>query len=168
MVGGWVVLSGNITTSWLHIASWNLPDSQLCWESKMEPSVAIFGWADKRVKHTEGGEDEPHGDAEGGSHVPPTLCWGQRVHGNAKQGHQHLCQDQVHQEQVEVCPKLEKMQLLKSTIEAMVSFNLKIFLTPNFLPVRIWIFFIDLFIFEIRYILTGQNLELTQPRIDTP
>ena len=27
-VGGWVVLSGNITTSWLHLASWNLPDSQ--------------------------------------------------------------------------------------------------------------------------------------------
>ena len=40
-VGGWVVLSGNNTTSWLHLASWNLPDSQLSWESKMEPSVAI-------------------------------------------------------------------------------------------------------------------------------
>ena len=33
-VGGLVVLSGNITTSWLQLASWNLPDS------KMEPSVA--------------------------------------------------------------------------------------------------------------------------------
>ena len=41
--GGWVVIpSGNNTTSWLHLASWNLPDSQLSWESKMEPSVAIF------------------------------------------------------------------------------------------------------------------------------
>ena len=40
-VGGWVVLSGKNTTSWLHLASWNLPDSQLSWESKMEPSVAI-------------------------------------------------------------------------------------------------------------------------------
>ena len=36
-----VVLSGNITTSWLHLASWNLLNSQLCQESKMEPSVAI-------------------------------------------------------------------------------------------------------------------------------
>ena len=27
--GAWVVLSGNITTLWLHLASWNLPDSQL-------------------------------------------------------------------------------------------------------------------------------------------
>ena len=27
----------NNTTSWLHLASWNLPDSQLSWESKMEP-----------------------------------------------------------------------------------------------------------------------------------
>ena len=33
---GWVFLSRNITTSWLHLASWNLP------ESKMEPSVAIY------------------------------------------------------------------------------------------------------------------------------
>ena len=41
VVGGWTVLSGNNTTSWLHLAGWNLPDSQLSWESKMEPSVAI-------------------------------------------------------------------------------------------------------------------------------
>ena len=27
---------------WLHLASWNLPDSQLSWASKMEPSVAIW------------------------------------------------------------------------------------------------------------------------------
>ena len=40
-VGWWMIPSGNITTSWLHLASWNLPDSQLSWESKMEPSVAI-------------------------------------------------------------------------------------------------------------------------------
>ena len=33
--------SDNNATSWLHLASWNLPDSQLSWESKMEPSVAI-------------------------------------------------------------------------------------------------------------------------------
>ena len=38
--GGWVVLSGNNTTSWLHLASWNLPDSQLFLQSKTEPSVA--------------------------------------------------------------------------------------------------------------------------------
>ena len=29
VVSGWTVLSGNNTTSWLHLASWNLPDSQL-------------------------------------------------------------------------------------------------------------------------------------------
>ena len=28
-MGGWMILSGNIATSWLHLASWNLPDSQL-------------------------------------------------------------------------------------------------------------------------------------------
>ena len=40
-MGGWGIPSGNIATSWLHLASWNLLDSQLCLESKMEPSVAI-------------------------------------------------------------------------------------------------------------------------------
>ena len=41
--GGWVgsVLTKNNTTSWLHLASWNLLDSQLSWVSKMGPSVAI-------------------------------------------------------------------------------------------------------------------------------
>ena len=39
-VGG--CLTGNIATPWLHLASWSLPDSQLSWESKMEPSVATF------------------------------------------------------------------------------------------------------------------------------
>ena len=34
-VGGWS--SDYSTTSWLHLASWNLPDSQPSWESKMEP-----------------------------------------------------------------------------------------------------------------------------------
>ena len=37
-VGGW--FHQNNATSWLHLASWNLPDSQLSWVSKMEPSVA--------------------------------------------------------------------------------------------------------------------------------
>ena len=45
MVGGWVggrlIPSGNITTSWLHLASWKLPDFQLSGKSKMEPSVTI-------------------------------------------------------------------------------------------------------------------------------
>ena len=41
-MGGWMILSGNIATLWLHLASWNLLDSQLCYESKMEPKVAIF------------------------------------------------------------------------------------------------------------------------------
>ena len=30
------------TTAWLHLTSWNLPDSKLSRESKMEPSVAIY------------------------------------------------------------------------------------------------------------------------------
>ena len=29
-MGGWGIPSGNIATSWLHLASWNLLDSQLC------------------------------------------------------------------------------------------------------------------------------------------
>ena len=40
---GWVVvLIGNITTPWVHLASWNLPDSQLSSVSKIELSVAVF------------------------------------------------------------------------------------------------------------------------------
>ena len=40
-VGGWGWSKPeNNATLWLHLASWNLPDSQLSWESKMEPSVA--------------------------------------------------------------------------------------------------------------------------------
>ena len=38
--GGWSKLDHDATL-WLHLASWNLPDSQFGWESKMEPSVAI-------------------------------------------------------------------------------------------------------------------------------
>ena len=34
------ILTGNNTTLWLHLASWNLPDFQPSWKSKMEPSVA--------------------------------------------------------------------------------------------------------------------------------
>ena len=40
-VGGWF-LSGNKATLWLHLASWNLPDYQSSWKSKMEPSVALM------------------------------------------------------------------------------------------------------------------------------
>ena len=36
-VGGW--FHQNNATSWLHLASWYLLDFQLCWESKIEPSV---------------------------------------------------------------------------------------------------------------------------------
>ena len=39
-VGGWVVYQDNNATPWLHLASWNLPDSQPSWVSKMEPNVA--------------------------------------------------------------------------------------------------------------------------------
>ena len=38
-MGGGSKLENNATL-WLDIVSWNLPDSQLSWESKMEPSVA--------------------------------------------------------------------------------------------------------------------------------
>ena len=41
LVGSGLVLTENNTTSWLHLASRNLPDSQLSCESKMEPSMAI-------------------------------------------------------------------------------------------------------------------------------
>ena len=42
MGGGWLVgnYSENNATSWIHLASWNLPDFELSWESKMESSVA--------------------------------------------------------------------------------------------------------------------------------
>ena len=39
LCGGW--FHENNATLWLHLASWDLPDSQLTWEYKMEPSVAI-------------------------------------------------------------------------------------------------------------------------------
>ena len=42
-MGGWLLVHDK-ATSWLHLASWNLPDSQLRCESKMDPSVA-------KVKH---------------------------------------------------------------------------------------------------------------------
>ena len=41
-VVGRPVPDNNITTLWLHLASWNLLDFQLNWKSKMEPSVAII------------------------------------------------------------------------------------------------------------------------------
>ena len=40
-VGECMIRSGNIATLWLHPESWNFLDSQLCRESKMEPSVKI-------------------------------------------------------------------------------------------------------------------------------
>ena len=36
-VAGWLIPLENTTTTWLHLASWNLQDSELSWESKMEP-----------------------------------------------------------------------------------------------------------------------------------
>ena len=69
--------------------------------------LGIFSQTGEHVRHTEGGEHEPDGDAEGGPHVPPALGRGERVHRYTEQRHQHLRQDQVHQEQVEVCPKLK-------------------------------------------------------------
>ena len=43
------VLTKNNNTSWLHLASWNLLDSQLSLVSKMEPSVAISTKQNKSV-----------------------------------------------------------------------------------------------------------------------
>ena len=42
-------LSGKNTTSWLHLASWNLPDSQLSSESKMEPECGNIPCISGRV-----------------------------------------------------------------------------------------------------------------------
>ena len=39
-MGGCVDYQSNNATLWLHLASWDLPDSQLSWEFKIEPSVA--------------------------------------------------------------------------------------------------------------------------------
>ena len=41
--GGWGSVENNATL-WLHLASWNLPDSQLSWESKMEPECGKKYW----------------------------------------------------------------------------------------------------------------------------
>ena len=42
------------TTSWLHLESWNLPDSQLSWESKMEPECGNY-WQHKLLaNHCDG------------------------------------------------------------------------------------------------------------------
>ena len=40
-MGGWSKIDHKATL-WLHLASWNLLDSQLSWVSKMEPSVVIM------------------------------------------------------------------------------------------------------------------------------
>ena len=48
-VGGWC--QENNATLWLHLASWNLPDSQLSWESKMEPSLAKKEKTDEKSGH---------------------------------------------------------------------------------------------------------------------
>ena len=44
LTAGWLAgpVSDYSTTLWLHLASWNLPDSQLSWESKMEPECGNF------------------------------------------------------------------------------------------------------------------------------
>ena len=60
-VGGRVVFQDNNATRWLHLASLNLPDSQLSWESKMERSVAIKkmerGTPHKEISWTRAGGD---------------------------------------------------------------------------------------------------------------
>ena len=59
-VGGWVggarayhYWHENNATFWLHLASWDLPDCQPSWESKMEPSVAkcmtTFKWRKQTI-----------------------------------------------------------------------------------------------------------------------
>ena len=65
VMDGWMVLCDYNATSWLHLASWNLPDSQLSWESKMEPSVA-------KIKKSEKSSNGNWGDTahmEGGHHI---------------------------------------------------------------------------------------------------
>ena len=36
-------IQGELNNLWLHLACWNLPDCQLCWESKMEPECGNIG-----------------------------------------------------------------------------------------------------------------------------
>ena len=55
---------------------------------------------------TESGEREADDGAEGGPHVPAVLEGGHRVHRDPEHGDQQLAADQVHQQQVELCPKL--------------------------------------------------------------
>ena len=55
---------------------------------------------------TKRGEREADDGAEGGPHVPAVLEGGHRVHGDPEHGDQQLAADQVHQQQVELSPKL--------------------------------------------------------------
>ena len=58
-------------------------------------------------KLTERGESEAHHWAEGGPHVPAVLEGGEGVHRDPEHRDQQLRADQVHQQQVELSPKLQ-------------------------------------------------------------
>ena len=66
LVVGRVVLSENITTLWLHLTSWNLPDSQLNWEFKMGPKCGNIAWVCSRKKF---------GRLEKELEKYPQICW---------------------------------------------------------------------------------------------
>ena len=63
---------------WLHLTSWNLPDSQLCLESKTEPSVAKGGGTPHRKQiYWKGGT--PHIPYWGGDTAHTLFGWGHRT-----------------------------------------------------------------------------------------
>ena len=62
--------------SCLHLTIWNLPDSQLCLESKTEPSLAKGGDIAQKTDIVEGGT--PHIPYWGGDTAHALLWWGHR------------------------------------------------------------------------------------------
>ena len=59
MIPLWLSNTQKKNNLWVHLASWNLPDCQLCLESKTEPSVAKGG-TQHREKCILGGGDTAH------------------------------------------------------------------------------------------------------------
>ena len=62
---------------WFHLTSWNLPDSQLCLESKTESSVAMGGTPLRKNIYWKGGT--PHVPYWGGDTTHTLLGWGHRT-----------------------------------------------------------------------------------------
>ena len=73
-------------------------------------------------------ENEAGNFTQSKTHLPPSLPGCQEIHRNAEKRHHELCQDQVHQEKVEVCPQLESHHQAYYQFLQLMSFSLEVFL----------------------------------------